>query len=80
MVQDIMDACVGNCSLEGLFFGGSPAPNILVETARKVFPNTRLWVTNLAMQAWESHRLLYRSQAYGLTETNSIAVAVSMLF
>ncbi|KAK1218480.1 hypothetical protein PQX77_018806 [Marasmius sp. AFHP31] len=59
MVQDIMDHCVGNCSLEGLFFGGSPAPNILVETARKVFPNTRL------------------SQAYGLTETNSIAVAIA---
>ncbi|KAJ8076496.1 hypothetical protein PM082_000919 [Marasmius tenuissimus] len=59
MVQDIMDNCVGNCSLEGLFFGGSPAPNILVETARKVFPNTRL------------------SQAYGLTETNSIAVAIA---
>ncbi|KAL0575747.1 hypothetical protein V5O48_006234 [Marasmius crinis-equi] len=59
MVQDIMDACVGSCSLEGLFFGGSPAPNILVETARKVFPNTSL------------------SQAYGLTETNSIAVAIA---
>ncbi|KAF9268898.1 acetyl-CoA synthetase-like protein [Marasmius fiardii PR-910] len=59
MVQDIMDHKPKGPPLEGLFFGGSPAPNILVETACKNFPNTRL------------------SQAYGLTETNSIAVAIA---
>ncbi|KAG7098572.1 hypothetical protein E1B28_000505 [Marasmius oreades] len=59
MVQDIMDSHLKGSPLEGLFFGGCPAPNVLVETAQRVFPNTRL------------------SQAYGLTETNSIAVAIA---
>lgn len=59
MVQDILDHKPEGPPLEGLFFGGSPAPNVLVETACREFPNTRL------------------SQAYGLTETNSIAVAIA---
>ncbi|ESK97065.1 long-chain-fatty-acid-- ligase [Moniliophthora roreri MCA 2997] len=59
MVQDLMDSSLRGHSLEGLFFGGSAAPDVLVENARKAFPSTRL------------------SQGYGLTETNSIAVAIA---
>ncbi|KAK7053301.1 hypothetical protein VNI00_003927 [Paramarasmius palmivorus] len=59
MVQDLMDSSLRGHPLEGLFFGGSPAPDVLVANARQVFPKTSL------------------SQGYGLTETNSIAVAIA---
>jgi acyl-CoA synthetase (AMP-forming)/AMP-acid ligase II len=45
--------------LEGLLFGGAPAPPSLVARARKAFPTATM------------------TQAYGLTETNSVAVSIA---
>ncbi|KAK0219288.1 hypothetical protein EDD85DRAFT_865852 [Armillaria nabsnona] len=59
MVSDLMDSSLAGYPLEGLFFGGSPAPEILSSRAREVFPAAEL------------------SQGYGLTETNSISVAIA---
>ncbi|KAK0213446.1 hypothetical protein DFS33DRAFT_1289334 [Desarmillaria ectypa] len=59
MVSDLMDSSLIGYPLEGLFFGGSPAPEALSSRAREVFPTAEL------------------SQGYGLTETNSISVAIA---
>ncbi|KAK0184106.1 hypothetical protein F5146DRAFT_1076004 [Armillaria mellea] len=59
MVSDLMDSSLAGYPLERLFFGGSPAPEILTSRAREVFPTAEL------------------SQGYGLTETNSISVAIA---
>ncbi|PBK84947.1 acetyl-CoA synthetase-like protein [Armillaria gallica] len=59
MVSDLMDSSLVGYPLDGLFFGGSPAPEILSSRAREVFPGAEL------------------SQGYGLTETNSISVAIA---
>ncbi|KAK0462280.1 uncharacterized protein EV420DRAFT_1304387 [Desarmillaria tabescens] len=59
MVSDLMDSSLVGYSLDGLFFGGSPAPEVLSSRAREVFPTAEL------------------SQGYGLTETNSISVAIA---
>ncbi|SJL16994.1 related to 4-coumarate--CoA ligase 1 [Armillaria ostoyae] len=59
MVSDLMDSSLVGYPLDGLFFGGSPAPEILSSRAREVFPAAEL------------------SQGYGLTETNSISVAIA---
>ncbi|KAK0243582.1 hypothetical protein EDD85DRAFT_804452 [Armillaria nabsnona] len=60
MVSDLMDSSLVGYPLDGLFFGGSPAPEILSSRAREVFPAAEL------------------SQGYGLTETNSISVAIAV--
>ncbi|KAF9460705.1 hypothetical protein BDZ94DRAFT_878708 [Collybia nuda] len=57
MVADLTESSLAGHPLEGLLFGGSPAPESLVPRARKAFPSAIM------------------SQAYGLTETNSIAVS-----
>ncbi|KAK0207498.1 hypothetical protein IW262DRAFT_1530175 [Armillaria fumosa] len=59
MVSDLMDSSLAGYPLERLFFGGSPAPEILTSRAREVFSTAEL------------------SQGYGLTETNSISVAIA---
>ncbi|KAK0243596.1 hypothetical protein EDD85DRAFT_804503 [Armillaria nabsnona] len=59
MVSDLMDSSLVGYPLDGLFFGGSPAPEILSSRAREIFPGAEL------------------SQGYGLTETNSISVAIA---
>ncbi|KAK0467502.1 hypothetical protein IW261DRAFT_1612980 [Armillaria novae-zelandiae] len=59
MVSDLMDSSLAGYPLERLFFGGSPAPEILTSRAREVFSTAEL------------------SQGYGLTETNSIFVAIA---
>lgn len=59
MVSDLMDSSLAGYPLDGLFFGGSPAPEVLSSRAREVFPTAEL------------------SQGYGLTETNSISVAIA---
>ncbi|KAK0471890.1 hypothetical protein IW261DRAFT_1553475 [Armillaria novae-zelandiae] len=59
MVSDLIDSSIAGYPLEGLFFGGSPAPEILSSRAREIFPTAEL------------------SQGYGLTETNSISVAIA---
>lgn len=45
MVSDLIDSSLAGYRLEGLFFGGSPAPEILTERARQVFPGAQLYVT-----------------------------------
>ncbi|KAF8658333.1 hypothetical protein AX16_002100 [Volvariella volvacea WC 439] len=57
MVADLTESSLVGHPLEGLLFGGSPAPDSLVPRARKAFPTATM------------------IQAYGLTETNSIAVS-----
>ncbi|KAG6844698.1 hypothetical protein H0H87_004574 [Tephrocybe sp. NHM501043] len=57
MVADLTESSLAGHSLDGLLFGGSPAPDSLVPRARTAFP-TAIMI-----------------QAYGLTETNSIAVS-----
>ncbi|KAJ7579248.1 hypothetical protein C8J56DRAFT_340334 [Mycena floridula] len=60
MVSDLIsEPSLVGYGLESLFFGGSPAPDMLPLKATKMFPKARL------------------SQGYGLTETNSIAVAIA---
>lgn len=43
MVSDLMDTSLAGYSLEGLFFGGSPAPDVLATRAKQVFPNAQLY-------------------------------------
>ncbi|KAF8200802.1 hypothetical protein BJ912DRAFT_582736 [Pholiota molesta] len=57
MVTDLTLSSLVGHPLEGLIFGGAPAPDTLVPRARKAFPTATM------------------NQAYGLTETNSIAVS-----
>ncbi|KAG6917312.1 hypothetical protein DXG01_002970 [Tephrocybe rancida] len=57
MVADLTESSLAGDSLDGLLFGGSPAPDSLVPRARNAFPTATM------------------IQAYGLTETNSIAVS-----
>ncbi|KAJ3748750.1 hypothetical protein DFH05DRAFT_1391333 [Lentinula detonsa] len=59
MVSDLLDSSLVGHPLEGLFFGGSPASELLASQAQTAFPTARL------------------SQAYGLTETNSVAVGIA---
>ncbi|KAE9396336.1 acetyl-CoA synthetase-like protein [Gymnopus androsaceus JB14] len=59
MVSDLLDSPLVGHPLEGLFFGGSAASELLASQAQAAFPTARL------------------SQAYGLTETNSVAVAIA---
>ncbi|KAE9399485.1 acetyl-CoA synthetase-like protein [Gymnopus androsaceus JB14] len=59
MVSDLLDSPLVGHPLEGLFFGGSPASELLPSQAQAAFPTARL------------------SQAYGLTETNSVAVGIA---
>ncbi|KAK0461091.1 uncharacterized protein EV420DRAFT_178439 [Desarmillaria tabescens] len=42
MVSDLIDSSLAGYRLEGLFFGGSPAPEILTERARQVFPGAQM--------------------------------------
>ena len=44
MVSDLMDSSLAGYSLEGLFFGGSPAPDVLTTRAKQVFPKAQLCV------------------------------------
>lgn len=48
MVADLMESSLVGHPLEGLLFGGSPAPDSLVPRARKAFPTASLWVFYLA--------------------------------
>ncbi|KAJ4483404.1 long-chain-fatty-acid-CoA ligase [Lentinula aciculospora] len=59
MVSDLLDTSLVGYPLEALFFGGSPASELLASQAQAAFPMARL------------------SQAYGLTETNSVAVGIA---
>ena len=47
MVSDIVDkaAAGDNVQIETLLFGGTAAPGILPKRAKKVFPNTVLFVS-----------------------------------
>lgn len=42
MVSDLVDSSLAGYNLEGLFFGGSPAPEILTDRARQVFPAAQM--------------------------------------
>ncbi|KAG5644020.1 hypothetical protein DXG03_009235 [Asterophora parasitica] len=38
MVSDLIDSSLSGYGVDGLLFGGSPAPDILVPRAREAFP------------------------------------------
>ncbi|GLB39775.1 putative AMP-binding enzyme C-terminal domain [Lyophyllum shimeji] len=57
MVSDLLESSLAGYPLDGILFGGSPAPITLVPKAQEVFPTA------------------YMMQAYGMTETNSVAVS-----
>ncbi|KAK0221265.1 hypothetical protein IW262DRAFT_1459438 [Armillaria fumosa] len=59
MVSDLIDSSLVGYPLDGLFFGGSTAPEIPSSRAREIFPTAEL------------------SQGNGLTESNSISVAIA---
>ncbi|KAJ3516840.1 hypothetical protein NLJ89_g878 [Agrocybe chaxingu] len=59
MVTDLTLSSLAGHPLEGLLFGGAPAPDSLVRRARDAFPSATM----------------LQDTAYGLTETNSIAVS-----
>ncbi|KAG6849878.1 hypothetical protein H0H93_004096 [Arthromyces matolae] len=59
MVSDLIESSLSGYRLEGLLFGGSPAPDTLVPRAHSAFPAATMM------------------QAYGMTETNSIAVSIA---
>lgn len=76
MVADLIDSSLAGHPLEGLLFGGSPTPDSLVGRARKAFPKAMMYVVS----AYKFPFLIFgslRTQGYGLSETNSIAVSVS---
>jgi hypothetical protein len=45
MVADLTESSLAGHSLEGLLFGGSPAPESLVPRARKAFPSAVMYVS-----------------------------------
>ncbi|KAF5384198.1 hypothetical protein D9615_003371 [Tricholomella constricta] len=57
MVSDLIESSLAGYAVDGLLFGGSPAPDTLVPRAREAFPTATMM------------------QAYGMTETNSVAVS-----
>lgn len=77
MVSDIVESSLVGYPLEGLLFGGSPAPPSLVPRAQKAFPTAIMQVIFFLIAQFRKTSLLRRTQGYGMTETNSIAVSVS---
>jgi len=75
MVADLVESSLVGYPLEGLLFGGSPTPDSLVVRASRAFPKASMYasliVCSIPAKNWKS-----RTQGYGLTETNSIAVSV----
>ena len=75
MVADLVESSLVGYPLEGLLFGGSPTPDSLVIRASRAFPRASMYVSLILClipaKNWKS-----RTQGYGLTETNSIAVSV----
>ena len=75
MVADLVESSLVGYPLEGLLFGGSPTPDSLVVRASRAFPKASMYVSLILClipaKNWKS-----RTQGYGLTETNSIAVSV----
>ncbi|KAG5636318.1 hypothetical protein H0H81_008432 [Sphagnurus paluster] len=59
MVSDLIESSLVGYEVDGLLFGGSPAPDTLVPRARDAFPSATMM------------------QAYGMTETNSVAVSIA---
>ncbi|KAI0053621.1 acetyl-CoA synthetase-like protein [Auriscalpium vulgare] len=59
MAADLLATSAVGQQLDGLLFGGAPAPEWLAKGLKDAFPDAAL------------------SQAYGLTETNSVAVSVT---
>lgn len=43
MVSDLIDSSLAGYPLEGLLFGGAPAPDSLVPRARKAFPSATMY-------------------------------------
>lgn len=82
MVADIVDQAMtedGNgVVLDTLLFGGCPAPQTLPKKVKKAFPNTVLSVCrHHEVKPLDSVVTSCRSQAYGMTETNSIALGIA---
>ena len=78
IVADLVAAAPSGCSLDALIFGGAPVDRRMPEKAKRVFPNAMMFVEcpdpilHLAYQ-----KTLHRGQAYGMTETSSVAVTHS---
>lgn len=77
MVADLTESSLAGYPLEGLLFGGSPTPDSLVGRAQKAFPKATMYVSFSSHPPFPSPKSMERrTQGYGLTETNSIAVSV----
>ena len=78
MVSDLLHSPLAGHPIECLLFGGAPAPESLVERVQENFPGSSMCVSKVIGSC---HKMLtlHRSTAYGLTETNSIAVSVRTL-
>lgn len=78
MVADLIESSLVGYPIDNLLFGGSPAPDALVPRARNAFPTASMLVAQTPHTMITSlTRMTYRSQAYGMTETNSVSVSVS---
>jgi acyl-CoA synthetase (AMP-forming)/AMP-acid ligase II len=77
MVSDLIESSLVGHPLEGLLFGGAPAPDSLVPRAREAFPTATMCVFHSSSENMPGGSTAPRIQGYGLTETNSIAVSVS---
>lgn len=74
MVADLTEMISSSAfSLESLMFGGAPAPDSLPLRARQAFPTAVMLVSSSFTVVYHSKN--HRSQGYGLTETNSVAVS-----
>jgi len=75
MVADLAESSLAGYPLEGLLFGGSPTPDSLVARAARAFPKASMYASFIPWSTLAKDRKS-RTQGYGLTETNSIAVSV----
>lgn len=80
MVADLAESSLAGYPLEGLLFGGSPTPDSLVGRAQQAFPKANMYAPLPSIfHSIFSYRMSFRTQGYGLTETNSIAVSVCLV-
>lgn len=78
MVSDLTESSAAGFPLETLTFGGAPAPDTLSKRVGRAFPTAAMSVCSFIIPLAGTNTL-YRSQGYGLTETNSVAVSIGLL-
>jgi acyl-CoA synthetase (AMP-forming)/AMP-acid ligase II len=75
MVSDLVLSSAAGQPLDTLLFGGASPPDWLARDTQKAFPTAMMYPCLLCSPC--TGLTIVRSQGYGLTETNSIAVAVA---